>query len=412
MRDTIRDRLSHAWNAFAGNDKNPFAGAYGEGTSYRPDRSFVSVVNSRSMITTIYTRIAVDVASIELIHARTGINNRYEETIDSFLNECLTVSANIDQTGRAFLQDCVASLFENGVIAIVPVETTLNPNLTGGYDIASLRVGKVVEWFPNQVRVELYNEKKGFRETILLDKKFVAIVENPLYAIMNQPNSTLQRLTKKLSLLDQSDEKANSGKLDIIIQLPYTIKTPLKRQQAEERRKDIEMQLTGSTHGIAYIDAAEKVTQLNRPAENQLIAQIENLTKQLYSQLGISEEVLLGTATEQVMINYHTRTIEPILGAIALEMRRKFLTKTARTQHQSITFYRDPFKLVTVEQLAKIADSFTRNEILTSNEIRQIMSFRPSDSPKADQLVNSNLNQKTNQQEVVNEGPTDVGEGE
>jgi hypothetical protein len=349
--------------------------------------------NERSIVVSVYNRIALDVAYIDIFHARLDEDGRYTEQIQSSLNECLTLSANVDQTGKAFLQDVVMSMMDEGCVAIVPVDTTVNPTITGSYDINSLRTGKVKTWYPQHVTVELYNEKTGRKEEVTLPKSMVAIVENPLYAVMNERNSTLQRLIRKLNLLDVIDEQSGSGKLDLIIQLPYVIKTPARKQQAEERRKDIEMQLAGSKYGIAYTDGTEKITQLNRPVENNLMKQIEYLTSMLYGQLGLTPEILNGSADEKTMLNYYNRTIEPIVSAIVDEMKRKFLTKTARTQGQSIVYFRNPFKLVPVAELAEISDKLTRNEIASSNEIRQIIGWKPSDEPGADELRNKNLNQ-------------------
>ena len=341
----------------------------------------------------IYNRIALDVSAITIQHCKTDDSGRFVSVIDSRFNECLNLSANLDQTGRAFIQDAVISMLDEGCVAIVPVETTLDPNLSGAYDILSMRTAKIIEWFPDKVKVQLYNEAKARKEDIVLPKDSVAIVENPFYSVMNEPNSTMQRLCRKLNLLDAIDEQSGSGKLDLIIQLPYTIKTEARRQQAETRRKDIESQLAGSKYGIAYTDGTERITQLNRPLENNLMAQIEYLTSILYGQLGITQTILDQTADEQAMTNYYTRVIEPIVSAIVDEMKRKFLTKTARTRMQTIMFFRDPFKLVPVGKIAEIADKMTRNEILSSNEVRQIVGFKPSDDPKADQLVNSNIAQ-------------------
>ena len=391
MVNNFIGRLQHAWNAFRNRD--PTGHQYGYGLSYgsRPDRTRMRFGNERSIVSSIYTRIGIDVAAVSIQHIRLDENGRYAETINSNLNECLTVQANIDQSGRALIQDIVMSMFDEGVVAVVPVDTTLNPNESGSFDIQSLRVGKILEWYPRHVRVQLYNDREGRRDEVILEKRFVAIIENPLYAVMNEPNSTLKRLVHKLNLLDSIDEQSGSGKLDLIIQLPYVIKTPARREQAEQRRKDIEMQLAGSKYGIAYTDGSEKVTQLNRPAENNLMAQIEYLTSMLYSQLGITENVFNGTAEEAEMLNYYNRTVEPILAAITDAMNRTFLTKTARTQGQKIVYLREPFKLVPVNNLAEIVDKFTRNEILTSNEIRAMIGYKPVDDPKADELRNSNL---------------------
>jgi hypothetical protein len=337
----------------------------------------------------------MDVAAVQIQHCKLDENGRFSETIDSKLNTCLTLEANCDQTGRAFIQDVVMSMFDEGCVAIVPVETTFDPNLTSSYDILSMRTGKILEWYPTFVKVRVYNDRTGQKEDLMLPKSTIGIIENPLYAVMNEPSSTMQRLVRKLNILDAIDEQSGSGKLDLIIQLPYVIKTPARRQQAEDRRKDIESQLAGSKYGIAYTDGTERITQLNRPVENNLMSQIEYLTNLFYSQLGITQSVMDGTADEKTMLNYNNRTIEPILSAIVDEMKRKFLTKTARSQKQSISFFRDPFRLVPVNDIAEIADKFTRNEIMTSNEIRQIIGMRPAKDPKADQLINSNISQPT-----------------
>ena len=393
MEVTLGSRIKHAWNAFLNRDPTTYYREYGYGTYNRPDRPRLSRGNERSIVTSVFNRIALDVASIDIKHCRLDDNGRFKEIINSSLNDCLTLQANIDQTHRAFIQDVVISMFGEGCVAIVPVDTTDDPTKTNSYDVLTMRTGKIVAWYPNDVKVHLYNERTGKREDIIISKSSVAIVENPLYAVMNEPNSTLHRLMKKLVLLDAVDEQASSGKLDLIIQLPYIVKTQARRDQANERRQEIERQLTGSKYGIAYTDGTEKITQLNRPVENNLLKQIEYLTSMLYSQLGITQAVLDGSADEKTMLNYYTRTIEPIISAIVDEMKRKFLTKTARTQKQTIAFFRDPLKLVPVNDLAEIADKFTRNEIMSSNEIRQIIGLKPSDDPKADQLVNSNLNQ-------------------
>jgi hypothetical protein len=393
MENTFGSRLKHAWNAFV-NNRDPTVNYrdIGGGYFYRPDRPRLTRGNERSIVTSVYNRIALDTAAINIQHCKLDENGRLLSTMDSKLNKCLTLEANLDQTGRAFIQDAVMSMLDEGCVAIVPVETTLDPKVTESYDILSMRTAKILEWFPQHVRVRLYNERTGQKEDIILPKKSVAIVENPLFAVINEPNSTMQRLIRKLSLLDVTDEQTASGKLDLIIQLPYIIKTDARRQQAEQRRKDIEMQLAGSKYGIAYTDGTEKITQLNRSLDNNLMKQVEYLTNLLFSQLGITQTILDGTADEKTMLNYYTRTIEPIIAAIADEMKRKFLSKTARSQNQSIMFFRDPFKLVPVNDIADIADKFTRNEILTSNELRQIVGMKPSDDPKADQLLNSNLN--------------------
>ena len=386
------DRLQHGWNAFM--NKDPTRGYYdtGPGYSYRPDRPRLTRGNERTIVTSIFNRIALDVASLNITHCKVDENGRYVSSIDSPLNNCLNLEANLDQTGRAFIQDVVISMFDEGCVAVVPVDTSIDPEISGSYNIESMRTGKILEWYPKHVKVRVYNENTGIKEDIKLPKSSVSIIENPLFAVVNEPNSTLQRLMRKLALLDVVDEQTSAGKLDMIIQLPYTIKSEARRTQAEARRKDIEMQLTNTKYGIAYVDATEKITQLNRPLENNLMKQIEYLTNMLYSQLGITQTILDGTADEQTLLNYHSRTIEPIASAIVDEMKRKFLTKTARTQKQTITFFRDPFKLVPVNNISDIADKFTRNEVLTSNEIRQIIGFKPSSDPKADELRNSNLN--------------------
>ena len=386
------DRLQHGWNAFM--NKDPTRGYYdtGPGYSYRPDRPRLTRGNERTIVTSIFNRIALDVAALNITHCKVDENGRYVSSIDSSLNNCLNLEANLDQTGRAFIQDVVISMFDEGCVAVVPVDTSIDPEISGSYNVESMRTGKILEWYPKHVKVRVYNENTGIKEDIKLPKSSISIIENPLFAVVNEPNSTLQRLMRKLALLDVVDEQTSAGKLDMIIQLPYTIKSEARRTQAEARRKDIEMQLTNTKYGIAYVDATEKITQLNRPLENNLMKQIEYLTNMLYSQLGITQTILDGTADEQTLLNYHSRTIEPIASAIVDEMKRKFLTKTARTQKQTITFFRDPFKLVPVNNIADIADKFTRNEVLTSNEIRQIIGFKPSDDPKADELRNSNLN--------------------
>jgi hypothetical protein len=388
--------LKHAWNVFTNQDDRVKAapssvGGYGGYGGRRPDRLRFRVPNERSMISSIYTRLSIDVASVDMRHIRLDEQKRFLEDIDSGLNNCLTVEANIDQPARAFRQDVAMTMFDRGVAVIVPVDTTINPEQTSGYDILTLRVGEVINWYPKHVRVSVYNEATAQREEITLHKSSVAIVENPLYAVMNEPNSTLQRLLLKLNLLDSIDEQSASGKLDLIIQLPYVIKSESRRQQAEQRRADIEFQLKGSQYGIAYTDGTEKITQLNRPAENNLMTQVEYLTEMLYGQLGLTEEVMNGTADEKAMLNYWNRTIEPVLTAIVESMRSSFLTKTARTQRQQIQFFRDPFRLVPIENIAEIADKFTRNEIMTSNEMRQVVGMAPHPDPKADTLINSNM---------------------
>jgi hypothetical protein len=387
--------LKHAWNAFTNqgvNDKTrPYTSYYGASSGTRPDKLRLRIPNERSIISSIYTRLSIDVASVDMRHVRLDDEDRYKEDVDSGLNNCLTVEANIDQAARAFRQDIAMTLFDRGAAVLVPVDTSINPETSGGYDILTLRVGEVVQWYPQHVRVSVYNEKTANREELTLHKSSVAIVENPLYSVMNEPNSTLQRLLNKLNLLDVIDQQSASGKLDLIIQLPYVIKSEARRQQAEQRRADIEFQLKGSQYGIAYTDGTEKVTQLNRPAENNLMTQIEYLTEMLYGQLGLTEEVMNGTADEKAMLNYWNRTIEPILSAMVEAMRRSFLTKTARTQKQDVKFFRDPFRLVPIENIAEIADKFTRNEIMTSNEMRQVVGLKPHVDPKADKLVNSNM---------------------
>ena len=396
MEMTIGSRIKNAWNAFTNRDPTDnfgYSNDYSVGTYYRPDRTRLSRGNERSIVTSIFNRIALDVATIDIRHCRTDDEGRFTEYIESSLDNCLTLDANIDQTGRSFKQDVVMSMFDEGVVALVPVDTKGDPLLSESYDILTMRTGKIISWYPTKVKVSVYNERTGRREEIFMPKSRVAIIENPLFAVMNEPNSTLQRLMRKLVLLDSVDEQTSAGKLDLIIQLPYIVKTDARRKQAEDRRKDIEKQLSGSRYGIAYTDGTEKITQLNRPLENNLMKQIEYLTSMLYSQLGITQTILDGTADEKTMLNYYTRTIEPIISAIVDEIKRKFLTKTARSQKQTILFFRDPFKLVPVNDLAEIADKFTRNEIMSSNEIRQIVGRKPSDDPKADQLINSNLNQ-------------------
>lgn len=407
MELTIGSRLKKAWNAFRDQDEtyynvyNDRYTSYSNGSSYRPDRTRLSTRNERSIVTSIFNRIALDVASIDIYHCRLDDNDRYKENIDSTLNNCLTLESNIDQTSRAFMQDVVLSMFDEGSVAIVPVDTIKDPMKTDSYEILTLRTGRIVTWYPKHVRVELYDDNTGIKREITLPKSRVGIIENPLYAVMNEPNSTLQRLIRKLVLLDSIDEQSGSGKLDLIIQLPYIVKSEARRQQAEQRRKDIERQLKGSKYGIAYTDGTEKITQLNRPLENNLMKQIEYLTSMLYGQLGITQGIMDGTADEKTMTNYYSRTIEPIVSSIVDEIKRKFLTKTARSQKQSIVFFRDPFKLVPVSDLAEISDKFTRNEILSSNEIRQVVGRKPSDDPKADQLINSNISQPTERLENI-----------
>ena len=397
------ERVQRGWNAFRSRDSSPNYRDMGISYSYRPDRIRLTRGNERSIVTSIFNRIALDVSSVNIKHCKLDENERFVSVVNSGLNSCLNLEANIDQTGRAFIQDVVMSMLDEGCVAIVPTDTSFDPNITSSYDILSLRTGKILEWYPDKVKVRVYNEHTGKKEDIIVKKSMVAIVENPLYAVINEPNSTMQRLIIKLSLLDITDEQTASGKLDLIIQLPYVIKTEARRQQADQRRKDIEMQLAGSKYGIAYTDGTEKITQLNRSLENNLLKQVESLTNTLYSQLGITQTILDGTADEKTMLNYINRTIEPIVSAIVDEMKRKFLTKTARTQHQSIMFFRDPFKLVPVNNIAEIADKFTRNEILTSNEIRQIIGMKRSDDPKADELINSNIAQPQNGEYIMDE---------
>jgi Phage portal protein. len=390
MELTLGSRIKNAWNIFR--NKTPAMSYDYSGSYYRPDRPRFSRGNERTIVTSVFNRIALDVSSLNVRECKMDENDGLVEYVDSDLDRCLSLEANIDQTGRSFIQDVVMSMFDEGCVAIVPVDTTRNPD-KGTYDILTMRVGKITQWYPTQVKVNVYNDRTGNKEDIIVNKNEVSIIENPLFAVMNEPNSTLQRLMRKLVLLDSVDEQSSSGKLDLIIQLPYTIKSELRKEQAEKRRQDIENQLMGSRYGIAYADSTEKITQLNRPLENNLMKQIEYLTSMLYSQLGITQEILDGTANEQTMLNYYSRTIEPIISAITEEMTRKFLSKTAITQHKKITYFRDPFKLVPLNNIADIADKFTRNEILTSNEIRQIVGIKPSDDPKANMLQNSNIKQ-------------------
>ena len=408
MGINIGSRFKHAWNAFLNRDPTGYQSDIGPGYYYRPDRPRFTGGNERSIITSIYNRIALDVASNTILHCKLDENDRFVSTMDSTLNSCLNLEANIDQTGREFIQDIVVSMCDEGSVAIVPIETDLDPK-TNSYKIYSMRTGKITGWYPKHIRVSVYNEQIGRREEITLPKSTVGIIENPFYAVMNEHSSTMQRLIRKLNLLDAIDEQSGAGKLDLIIQLPYVIKSPTRRQQAEQRRKDIENQLAGSKYGIAYTDGTEHITQLNRSVDNNLMKQIEYLTSMLYSQLGITQSILDGTADEKTMLNYYTRTIEPIISAIVDEMKRKFLTKTARTQGQSIVFFRDPFKLVPVNEIAEIADKMTRNEIMTSNEIRQEIGLKPSDDPKADRLENSNLNHNENPSTQTNAEETNEG---
>ena len=392
MELNFGSRLMHAWNAFTNRDPT-YPRTLGESYYHRPDRIQFTRGNERSIATAVYNRIAMDVAAVGIRHVKLDENGRYSSDIDSGLNKCLNLEANIDQTGRAFIQDVVMSMLDEGCVAIVPVDTSIDPTVSGSYSIDSMRTGKIVQWYPQHVKVRLYNDRTGKKQEVTLPKSTVAIIENPLYAVINEPNSTMQRLIRKLSLLDVTDEQTASGKLDLIIQLPYVIKTQSKRDEAERRRKEIERQLAGSKYGIAYADGTERITQLNRSVENNLMKQIEYLTEMLYSQLGITQTVMDGTADEKTMLNYNNRSIEPIVSAIVDELKRKFLTKTARSQGQSIMMFRDPFKLVPVDNIAEIADKFTRNEIMTSNEFRQVIGMKPSNDPKADQLVNANISQ-------------------
>ena len=392
----LLNRLSHAWNAFIGNDYYNYSGSkyrdLGYSSTIQPYRTYFTKGNDRSIVTAIYTRIAIDCMSIDLKHIRLDENGRYVEEIKSKLNNCLTVEANKDQTARNFIKDIVVSMFDEGVVAVVPIDTTYNPSISSSYDIETMRTGKITQWYPDHVRVEVYNDRTGLKEELVFAKKDIAIIENPLYEVTNAPNSTLQRLILKLNILDAIDKQSGSGKLDLIIQLPYVIKSDARKEQAEKRRADIEQQLANSKFGIAYTDGTEKITQLNRSVENNLMTQIQYLTSMLYSQLGITEEVLNGSADEKTMLNYMNRTIEPIMSAIVDEMKRKFLTKTARSQNQTIEYFNDPFKLIPVTNLADIADKFTRNEIMSSNEIRQIIGMKPVNDPRADELRNKNLN--------------------
>lgn len=404
MEMSFGSRLKHAWNAFTGNIQMNYRDL-GMSYPYRADRPRMSRGNERSIVTSVYNRIALDVAALNVQHVRLDENGRFLSVIDDGLNNCLTLEANVDQTARSFIQDVVISMFDEGNVTIVPVDTTTDPNVSGSSDIQSLRVGQILDWYPQYIRTRVYNEQTGRKEDIVVPKSAVAIIENPLYAVINEPNSTMQRLIRKLNLLDVIDEQSGSGKLDLIIQLPYVIKTEARRQQAENRRKDIESQLSGSKYGIAYTDGTEHITQLNRSVNNNLMSQIEYLTSMLYSQLGITQSILDGTADEKTMLNYNNRTIEPIISAIVDEMKRKFLTKTARSQRQSISFFRDPFKLVPVNEIAEIADKFTRNEIMTSNEIRQVVGMKPSDDPRADELRNKNLSEPSGSDQQSEEAP-------
>lgn len=392
----LMDRLKHAWNIFKNKDPTQVIWNIGPSYGYRPDRMRYTRGNERSIVTAVYNRIAMDVAAVNLKHIRLDENDRYKETIDSGLNNCLSVEANLDQTGRAFIQDLVASMLDEGCVAAVPTDADDEPEDSGNFKVYTLRTGKILEWYPRHVTVEVYNEQEGQRQQITIPKSTVPLIENPMYSVMNEPNSIYQRLVRKLTLLDVVDEQTSSGKLDLIIQLPYIIKTEARREQAEKRRKDIEKQLSEGKYGIAYTDGTERITQLNRPVENNLMKQIEYLTSMFFSQLGITQSILDGTADEKTMLNYYNRTIEPILSAIADEMKRKFLTPTARSQKQTIAYFRDPFKLVPVNDIAEIADKFTRNEIMTSNEIRQVIGMKPSSDPNADVLRNKNLSDSSN----------------
>ncbi len=406
---TITSRFKHAWNAFKGESLIDYRDL-GVSYSYRADRPRLTRGNERSIVTSVYNRIALDVAALSIQHVRLDKNGRFLSAIDDGLNNCLTLEANTDQTARSFIQDIVISMFDEGCVAIVPVDTTTDPNVSGSYDILSMRAGKILDWYPKYIRVRVYNEQTGRKEDIIVPKSAVAIVENPLYAVINEPNSTMQRLIRKLNLLDIIDEQSGAGKLDLIIQLPYVIKTEARRREAENRRKDIENQLSGTKYGIAYTDGTERITQLNRSVNNNLMSQIEYLTSMLYSQLGITQSILDGTADEKTVLNYNNRTIEPIISAIVDEMKRKFLTKTARSQMQSIMFFKDPFKLVPVNEIAEIADKFTRNEIMTSNEIRQIVGMKPADAPGADELRNKNLSSPNTGAEETSVNLTKTGD--
>lgn len=404
------DWLKHSWDAFTSRDPTKeIKMDFGSSSYFKPDRIRLHRGNERSIVTAVYNRIAIDCAAIDIRHVKLDENGKYLEDINSSLNDIFTVEANLDQTGRAFFQDAVMSMLEEGHVALVITKADIDPSSSESYKIQAMRTGRVTRWMPNAVQVNLYNEETGRHQEVVLPKKNVAIIENPLYAVMNEPNSTLQRLIRKLNLLDVVDEQSGSGKLDLIIQLPYVIKSEARRNQAEARRKDIEMQLAGSKYGIAYTDGTERITQLNRPAENNLLKTIEYLTSMLYGQLGITEDVFKGTADEKTMLNYYNRTIEPILSAIVLECRRTFLSKTARTQHQSIMFFRDPFKLVPVQELADISDKLTRNEIASPNEIRSIIGWKPSNDPNSDQLRNRNISQSA--EEMNQQAPEQEEEG-
>lgn len=411
MQLSIGSRFKRAWNAFANRDPTPFFNSMGASYSYRPDRTRFTRGNERTIVTAVYNKIAIDVAGLDIQHCKLDENGGYISPINSGLNNCLTLEANKDQTSRSFIQDIVMSMFDEGVVAVVPIDTSDNPNFTNSYDIYTMRVAQVLEWFPDHVRLKVYNDRTGVKEEVIVHKSNVAIIENPLFAIINEPNSVMQRLVRKLALLDSIDEQSGSGKLDLIIQLPYIIKSEARKKQADDRRKEIEHQLAGSKYGIAYTDGTEKITQLNRPVENNLMGQIEYLTNMLFSQLGITQTILDGTADEKTMLNYFNRTVEPIVSAIVDEFKRKFLTKTARSQNQSIAFFRDPFKLAPINDIAEIADKFTRNEIFTKNEIRQIVGKKPSNDPKADKLINSNITQPDVKQESVDTNIENTKEG-
>lgn len=409
MEYSFGSRLKHAWNAFLNRDPPIRSSSYYYGGySYRPYYQRLGGATDRTVVSAIYNRIAVDASSITIQHVRLDENGRFNETIDSGLNSCLNLSANIDQTGRSFVEDIVLTMLDEGVVAVVPVDTDVDPKLTDSYEIITMRVGKITEWFPDSVRVKLYNDRNGEKEEIMVLKKNAAIIENPFYSVMNEPNGTMRRLIQKLNLLDSVDEQSSSGKLDLIIQLPYVIKNEARRAQAEERRRQIEDQLSGSKYGIAYTDGTEKITQLNRSLENNLLKQIEYLTALAYSQLGITQEIMNGTADEAAMTNYYSRMIEPIVSAIVDEFERKFLTKTARSQRQSVTFYRDPFKLVPIGTVAEMADKFTRNEIMSSNEFRQVIGLKPSKDPRADELRNKNLNDSADQEKTMAAGKESI----
>lgn len=408
MANGFGDRLKHAWNALRGADSH--LGSYqnyGESSGRNPSTTVLNFGSERTILASLLTRIAVDVASVDIKHVRVGQNGRYEETIQSGLNECLTVSANIDQTARMFMMDVVLSLFDEGHVAIVPVDTTVDPKVSSSYEIRSLRTGRITEWFPQHVRVEVYDDRDGKKKEVVLPKTVVAIIENPFYQVMNGPNSTLHRLIRKLNLLDVIDEQIGSGKIDVIIQLPYVVRNEMKRREAEQRRKDVEKQLTDSKYGIAYVDAAEKITQLNRPAENNMLSQVEYLTSMLYSQFGVSKEVFDGTADEIAMLNYENKTLVPLLRAIVDPMNRTFLTKTARTQGQRIMFFNDPFRFASIQRITEMADTFIRNQILSANEIRALIGFQPDPNPESDKLVNPNMPQgEVSTEESLNEEDT------